>query len=172
MKSWPLRLWNSFMTVCKTNVCVLAAGWLIWNNTFYRVQKLRSNTWLPQVSPWLGGVYWISLERLRDAFRKRVNSLLWGKKKCNRKTEKHSQGERKEKESILHMLTEVCNSTKPDMYTHTRKECGVTERTQHKETTGNAWLHWEIPSIIANHLLFIASALPVPKHHFKLHLLL
>lgn len=220
MRCWPVRLLYRCMTVCETDFCVLTAGWLIWNHTFAG-QKLTSSTMLPQVSPWLDGMYWISLERdsplLRVAFRKRVNSLTWsllrasksvmqgklnrakeegfifplmihraalaipavipgtwtwtgvglsltsndynilesdrqnpkrchyGQKKCNRKTEKHSQIERKGKQSILHILTEVCNRTKPDTYTpkkerkwnkrkytstqrNHRKPCDYTER--------------------------------------------
>lgn len=45
------------------------------------VKKLARRTTLPQVAPWLAGVYWKSQEKgsplLRVAFRKTVNSLTW-----------------------------------------------------------------------------------------------
>lgn len=49
------------------------------------------------------------------------------RKKCNRKTGKHSQNERKEKQSISHILREVCSRTKPDTHIHKNQECWVTE---------------------------------------------
>lgn len=80
MRSWPCRLWYRCNSVQKRFLCV--DGRLINLKPYICcVQKLMSNTTLPQVSPWLDGVYWISLERdsplFRNYFRKRVNSLAW-----------------------------------------------------------------------------------------------